>query len=125
QVISAFYLIVISDQSNMALFNNASTFLFGFTFLFVGITTLKGYEGNGLGWYSLWVAIIAAVYAIVAIAKTHDLLSMLLWIHWSFLWLLFYMSMALKKDIDKFVGKVAQIQSWLTLTIPALFTMLD
>ncbi|MFE8697384.1 AmiS/UreI family transporter [Cytobacillus sp. FJAT-53684] len=124
QVVTPFYLIVISDQSNWAFFNNGVTFLFGLTFLYVGVTTLMGYEGNGLGWFSLWVAIIALVYAVVAIARSQDILGMLTWIHWSYLWLLFFLTMALKKDIDKYVGKVAQIQSWITLTIPSLFTML-
>lgn len=124
QVIIPLYLIMISDQSNWVLFNNGATFLFGLTFLFVGVINLKGYEGDALGWYSLWVAIIALVYAVVAIARSHDILNMLTWLHWSFLWLLFYLSMAAKKDIGTYVGKVAQIQSWLTLTIPAMFTML-
>lgn len=124
QVITPFYLIVTSvDQSNWMHFNTGVTFLFGLTFLFTGVVNLKEYEGDALGWFSLWVAIIALVYAFVAIARSNDLLGMLTWIHWSFLWALFFISLSLKKKIEIYVGKVAMVQSWLTLTLPTLFTL--
>ncbi|MBP2239600.1 putative membrane protein [Cytobacillus eiseniae] len=124
QVVTPFYLILVSDQSSLSIFNYGVTYLFGFTFLYFGVITLKGYDGNGLGWFSLWISIITIVYAIVAITRSQDVLGMLTWIHWSFLWLLFFLTMTMKKAIDNFVGMVAQIQSWLTLTIPSLFSML-
>jgi hypothetical protein len=44
---------------------------------------------------------------------------------WAFLWFLFYLSSALKKPYEAFIGKVAFVQSWVTLTLPSLFMLLD
>jgi putative amide transporter protein len=123
QVITPFYLIVVSDQNHWTIFNLACIFLFGFTYLYVGVTTLKGLEGNGLGWYSLWVSIIAIVYAAVSVVHFHDMINALTWVMWAYLWFLFFLSMALNKKIDAYIGKVAFVQSWVTLTIPALLSL--
>jgi hypothetical protein len=123
QVIAPFYLIAVSDQNHWTIFNLACIFLFGFTYLYVGVTTLKGLEGSGLGWYSLWVSIIAIVYAAVSVVHFHDIINALIWIMWAYLWFLFFLSMALNKKIDAYIGKVAFVQSWVTLTIPALLSL--
>ncbi|MBA2876828.1 AmiS/UreI family transporter [Thermaerobacillus caldiproteolyticus] len=123
QVIAPFYLIAVSDQHHWTIFNLACIFLFGFTYLYVGVTTLKGLEGNGLGWYSLWVSIIAIVYAVVSVIHFHDIINALIWIMWAYLWFLFFLSMSLNKKIDTYIGKVAFVQSWVTLTIPALLSL--
>ncbi|WML41343.1 AmiS/UreI family transporter [Neobacillus sp. OS1-2] len=124
QVIIPFYLLMVSDQTNWELYNDAAIFLFGLTYLYVGTTALKGFEGNGLGWFCLWVAIIAVVYTITSIVHFHDVVSALTWGMWSFLWFLFFLSNALKKKIDSYLGIVAFVQSWVTLTIPALLYFL-
>lgn len=123
QVIVPFYLIAVSDQSNWTIYSLASIFLFGFTYLYVGLTLLKDLDGSGLGWYSLWVAIIALIYAAIAYLHFADLVSTLTWIMWAYLWFLFFLSMGLNKKIDVYIGKVAFVQSWLTLTIPSLLSM--
>ncbi|HZG58907.1 MAG TPA: AmiS/UreI family transporter [Anoxybacillus sp.] len=123
QVIAPFYLIAVSDQNHWTIFNLACIFLFGFTYLYVGVITLKGLEGNGLGWYSLWVSIIAIVYAVVSVVHFHDMINALIWVMWAYLWFLFFLSMALNKKIDAYIGKVAFVQSWVTLTIPALLSL--
>ncbi|EKN64769.1 AmiS/UreI transporter [Neobacillus bataviensis LMG 21833] len=124
QIIIPFYLLIVSDQTNWELYNDAAIFLFGLTFLYFGITVLKGFEGNGLGWYSLWVSIIAVVYTITSIVQFHDVVNALTWGMWSFLWFLFFLSNALKKKIDHYLGFVAFVQSWVTLTIPSLLYFL-
>lgn len=123
QVVTPFYLVITSDQSNWALYNNGVIFLFGLTFLYVAVTNLKELEGDGLGWFSLWVAIITMIYGIVTLVQFHDTLGMITWMIWSFLWLLFYISLTLKKNIDRYIGRVAIVVSWLTLTAPAMFTL--
>ncbi|MFJ7724783.1 AmiS/UreI family transporter [Neobacillus sp. NPDC097160] len=124
QIIIPFYLLIVSDQNNWELYNDAATFLFGLTFLYLGITVLKGLESNGLGWFSLWVAIIAVVYTITSIVHFHDVVNALTWGMWSFLWFLFFLSNTLKKNINDYVGKVAFVQSWVTLTIPSMLFFL-
>lgn len=82
-----------------------------------------GLEGSGLGWFSLWVSIIAVVYALIAALHFHDRVSSLTWFMWAFLWLLFFLSNALKKKIDNYIGKCAFVQSWVTLTVPSLLSL--
>ncbi|MCL6573823.1 MAG: AmiS/UreI family transporter [Bacillus sp. (in: Bacteria)] len=124
QIIIPFYLMVTSDQSNWELYNVASIFLFGLTYLYVGITILKGLDGTGLGWFCLWVAIVAVFYTITSIIHFHDVVGALTWGMWVFLWFLFFLSNALKKEINYYIGIVAFVQSWVTLTIPALLYFL-
>ncbi|RSD27717.1 AmiS/UreI family transporter [Mesobacillus subterraneus] len=123
QVIVPFYLIAVSDQSNWTIYSLASIFLFGFTYLYVGVTLLKDLDGSGLGWYSLWVAVLALIYAAVAYVHFEDIVSALTWLMWAYLWFLFFLSMGMNKKIDIYIGKVAMVQSWLTLTFPALLSM--
>lgn len=123
QIIIPFYLIVVSDQSNWTIYRYAATFLFGLTYLFVGCTACLGLDESGLGWFSLWVSIIAVVYAIIAATHYHDHVSSLTWFMWAFLWLLFFLSNAVKKKIGTYIGKVAFVQSWVTLTLPSLLSL--
>lgn len=124
QIINPFYLIMTSSQGNWDLYNNAAIFLFGLTYLYVGVTSVKGLEGNGLGWFSLWVSIIAVVYTIISLIHFHDVVNALTWGLWAFLWLLFFLTGSLNKKIDGYVGMVAIVLSWVTLTIPALLYFL-
>lgn len=124
QILIPSYLMIEAGQNNWELYNVAAIFLFGLTYLYVGFTVLKGLDGSGLGWFSLWVAIIAVVYTITSIIHFHDIVNALTWAMWAFLWFLFFLSNALKKKIDPYIGKVAFVQSWVTLTIPALFYFL-
>ncbi|UZJ78510.1 AmiS/UreI family transporter [Fictibacillus sp. KU28468] len=123
QVVIPFYLIVISDQQHWTIFNLASIFLFGLTYLFVGVTNVIGLHGSGLGYYSLWVSVIAVLYAVVSFLKFHDTVGSLTWVAWGYLWFLFFLSGALNKKIDTYIGKVAFVQSWVTLTFPALLSL--
>jgi len=123
QVIAPFYLIITSDQSNWVLFDKTAIFLFGFTYLYVGMTVLKDMKGTGLGYYSLWVSVIALVYVAVSLVRYQDVTNALTWVLWSFLWFLFFVLNTSKKDVSKFVGTVAVVQSWTTLTLPAIFSL--
>ncbi|WP_066067336.1 AmiS/UreI family transporter [Neobacillus soli] len=124
QIIIPFYLLISSDQNNWELYNIAAIFLFGLTYLYVGVTFLKGLDGSGLGWFCLWVAIVAVVYTVTSIIHFHDVVNALTWGMWAFLWSLFFVINTLKKNIDEYLGKVAFVQSWVTLTIPALLYFL-
>ncbi|PGY06608.1 AmiS/UreI family transporter [Bacillus sp. AFS031507] len=124
QIIIPSYLMFVSGQNNWELYNVASIFLFGLTYLYVGVTVLKRLDGSGLGWFSLWVAIIAVVYTLTSIIHFHDVVNALTWGMWALLWFLFFLSNALKKKIDTYIGIVAFVQSWVTLTIPALLYFL-
>jgi len=80
-------------------------------------------KGTGLGYYSLWVSVIALVYVAVSLVRYQDVTNALTWVLWSFLWFLFFVLNTSKKDVSKFVGTVAVVQSWTTLTLPAIFSL--
>ncbi|RXT05297.1 AmiS/UreI family transporter [Ammoniphilus sp. CFH 90114] len=125
QVITPFYLIFTANGDLWAIFNASGIFLFGLTYLYVGITNLKGYDGSGVGWYSLWVAILAVGYGIMSIVEFNDLKFGVIWFMWAFLWTLFFLLLALKKEISIFTGWVTLIQAWVTATIPAFLTLIN
>ncbi|MBK5433088.1 AmiS/UreI family transporter [Bacillus sp. TH25] len=121
QIIIPFYLIMISDQSNWTVYSYAATFLFGLTYLYVGVTFIKGMDSSGLGWFCIWVAIIALFYMIVSFVQFHDVVNALTWFMWALLWYLFFVLNAQKKNISQYLGRIAFVQSWVTLTLPSLF----
>lgn len=121
QIIIPFYLIMISDQSNWTVYSYATTFLFGLTYLYVGVTFIKGMDGSGLGWFCIWVAIIALFYMVVSFVQFHDVVNALTWFMWALLWYLFFVLNTQKKNINQYLGRIAFVQSWVTLTLPSLF----
>jgi hypothetical protein len=43
-----------------------------------------------------------------------------IWLAWSFLWTLFFMLLALKREnLTRFTGWVTMVEAWLTCVIPA------
>ncbi|HDR7792757.1 TPA: AmiS/UreI family transporter [Bacillus luti] len=121
QIIIPFYLIMISDQSNWTVYSYAATFLFGLTYLYVGVTFIKGMDSSGLGWFCMWVAIIALFYMVVSFVQFHDVVNALTWFMWALLWYLFFVLNTQKKNVNQYLGRIAFVQSWVTLTLPALF----
>lgn len=120
QVLFPFYLLAVSDQSNWITYQYAPTFLFGFTFLYLGLTILLNLSGTGLGYFSLWVSIFALFYTVISIVHFHDYVTAVTWLMWAYQWFLFYTLNITGKAIEQYVSKVAMIQSWCTLTIPSL-----
>ncbi|WIL47526.1 AmiS/UreI family transporter [Bacillus bombysepticus] len=121
QIIIPFYLIMISDQSNWTVYSYAATFLFGLTYLYVGVTFIKGMDSSGLGWFCIWIAIIALFYMVVSFVQFHDVVNALTWFMWALLWYLFFVLNTQKKNINQYLGRIAFVQSWVTLTLPSLF----
>ncbi|RWQ75435.1 AmiS/UreI family transporter [Bacillus cereus] len=125
QIIIPFYLIMISDQSNWTVYSYAATFLFGLTYLYVGVTFIKGMDSSGLGWFCIWVAIIALFYMVVSFVQFHDVVNALTWFMWALLWYLFFVLNTQKKNINQYLGRIAFVQSWVTLTLPSLFYFME
>lgn len=123
QVFTPIYLIVTANGDILTIFSASGIFLFGFTYLYVGITNLTNSSAIGVGYYSLWVAILAIGYSLANFIHFGDVKFGVIWLMWSFLWFLFYLLLAKGKPIAKFTGWVAFIQSWITCTIPAYFIL--
>lgn len=123
QVVTPLYLIMTAHGDPAAILGASGIFLFGFTYLYVGITNLCNLDTTGVGWYSLWVAILAVGYALVNFIYFSDVKFGIIWLMWSFLWTLFFILLGLKRDIGRYTGFVTLIQSWITATIPAFLSM--
>ena len=103
----------------------AGIFLFGFTYLYVGIGNLAGLPGEGLGWYSAWVAVLAAGFGVVNIVRFDDTATGLLWLQWSVLWAVFFVVLALGVTrLTVAAGWLTLIQSVTTCTVPGFVILL-
>jgi putative amide transporter protein len=124
QVAIPFYLIATAPTTSDILLDSG-IFLFGFTYLYVGISNLAGQPATGIGWYSLWVAIMATAFGITNIVKFSDPTIGLLWLQWAVLWGLFFLVLALgKKRLTPLTGWLTLILSFTTCTIPGFLLLL-
>lgn len=100
-------------------------FLFGFTYLYVGIANLAGISGEGIGWFSLFVAV-SALYFSVDSAAAGDLSFGVIWLAWSVLWLLFFALLALGKvGLTPFAGWLVTLWAIPTTSLPAVLLLRD
>jgi putative amide transporter protein len=124
QVVVPFFLIATAPNTSDILLDSG-IFLFGFTYLYVGICNLAGFEPVGLGWYSAWVAILATAFGITNIVKFHDPTIGLLWLQWAVLWGLFWAVLALGVTrLTALAGWLTLILSFTTCTIPGYLLLL-
>ena len=90
QVITPTYLIFTADGDLPTILAASGIYLFGFTYLYVGINLLAGLDGTGLGYFSLFVAVCALIYSGLNFFVGADPGFGVIWLYWSFLWLLFF-----------------------------------
>lgn len=119
QVFTPTYLIVTSGGDPAAILGAAGLYLFGFTYLWVGINNFGSLPGEGLGWFSLFVAVAAVAYAIVNFADGAPVFGVI-WLLWSVLWLLFFLVLGLGfTGLTAFTGWVAALEGIFTAAVPA------
>jgi len=124
QVAIPFYLIATAPTASDILLDSG-ILLFGFTYLYVGISNLAGQSLAGLGWYSAWVAIMAAAFGITNIVRFHDPTIGLLWLQWSVPWALFWLVLAMGVTrLTAPAGWLTLILSFTTCTIPGFLLLL-
>ncbi|MEV0965866.1 MULTISPECIES: AmiS/UreI family transporter [unclassified Streptomyces] len=120
QVLTPTYLIFTAGDDPMKILAASGIYLFGFTYLYVGIGLLTGLDSTGVGYYSLFVAIAALGYAFVNFRLFEDQAFGVIWLYWAFLWFLFFLLLGLKMDaLREYTGWVTAIQGWVTGVIPA------
>lgn len=130
QVVTPFYLIFTADGNQGTIVGASGLFLFGFTYLYVAMNNAFDLDGSGLGWFSLFVAIAAVIYAwwnfanYAALAGTDsavgDLLGVL-WSSWAVLWLFFWLVLGLGKEgLTVFTGAWTAAQGIYTGLVPAV-----
>jgi hypothetical protein len=118
-------MLVLAHGDDAAILAASGLYLFGFTYLYVGIVNLAGLEPEGIGWFSLFVAGGAVVYAVLSFTVVRDPVFGVIWLSWSVLWLLFFLVLGLHRDqLTRFTGWAVVLLSQPTCTLPA-FLMLS
>jgi putative amide transporter protein len=126
QVITPTYLIFTSGGDENTILSASGLYLFGFTYLFVAINLIAGLDGGGLGYFSLFVAGCALVFAGLNFWRDGfgDNAFGVIWLDWAFLWGLFFIVLGLgKTDLTKYTGAVTSIQGIVTGAIPAFLLL--
>lgn len=125
QVLTPTFLIFTADATDAnAILGASGIYLFGFTYLYVGITLLAGLDSTGVGWFSLFVAIAAIAYSFANFRVLSDEPFGVIWLYWSFLWLLFFLLLGLKLDgLTRYTGWVTAIEGFVTAAVPAFLIL--
>lgn len=124
QVITPTLLIVFNPGDEATILGASGIYLFGFTYLYVGINLLGGFDSTGVGYFSLFVAVMALGYSYANFQLLGDPAFGVIWLYWSFLWALFFVLLGLKRTrITRYTGWVTAIQGWVTAAIPAFMIL--
>lgn len=97
QVFTPTYLILTADGAPQEIFAASGIYLFGFTYLWVGINCMKDYSNRGFGWFALLVALCTAVYSLDNFLVTGDAGFGVVWALWGILWFCFYLVLGLDR----------------------------
>ncbi|MEU6268487.1 AmiS/UreI family transporter [Saccharopolyspora shandongensis] len=124
QVITPTILIAVNLADPVTILSASGIYLFGFTYLYVGIGLLGDFDTSGVGWFSLFVAVMALGYSFANFRLLGDSPFGVIWLYWSFLWLLFFLLLGLKMErLTRYTGWVAAIEGWVTAAIPSFLIM--
>lgn len=100
-----------------AAFSTASgIFLFGLTYLYVGLGSVAGLGSAGVGWFCGLVAVLAVVFA--ATSLDTDPLGSVLWLAWAVLWGLFFLILALD------AVRLARVTGWSAILVGTASTVI-
>lgn len=126
QVITPTYLIFTAGGDPDTVLAASGLYLFGFTYLYVGINLLGNLDGTGLGWFSAFVAACALVYAGLNFGRFDDDAFGVIWLYWAVLWALFWVVLGLKREEwTRFTGLVAVVAGVFTAAVPAFMLLTE
>jgi hypothetical protein len=124
QVLTPTYLIFTAAGDETIVLNASGLYLFGFTYLYVAFNLFFGLDGTGLGYFSLFVAVCALVYAALNFFRLGDATFGVIWLYWAFLWTLFFIVLGRGAEgLTRYTGAVTAIQGWVTGAIPAFLLL--
>jgi len=99
-------------------------FLFGLTFLWVGVATLMDLPTVAIGWYCLWVVPVTVVLAIANVTIFADPRFAIVWLNYGMLWGLFWAVLALGRvNLARFTGWTAVFLAIWGVTAPAVLLL--
>src|SRR5690625_610710 len=123
QVITPTYRIFVAAGDPDAIFAASGIYLFGFTYLWVGINAVKDYSNRGFGWFALLVALCTVVYAADSFLRADDAGFGVIWLLWGVLWFLFFLVLGLERaDLGPATGVYTIVTA--TLTAVAAYQVL-
>ena len=125
QVLTPTYLIFIAGGDLNAIFAASGIYLFGFTYLWVGINAVKDYSNRGFGWFALLVALCTLVYAAESFLRAQDAAFGVIWLLWGILWFLFFLVLGLERQHLAPATGVYTVVVGVITTVAALMTLLD
>ena len=126
QVLTPTYLIFTAGGDTTTILAASGIYLFGFTYLYVGINLLAGLDGTGVGWFSAFVAVAAVVYSGLNFFyfTPSDPGFGAIWLYWAVLWALFWVVLGLKREaFTRYTGAVAVVAGVVTAAIPAFLLL--
>jgi len=124
QVVTPTFLIFTSGGDPNVILSASGLYLFGFTYLYVGITLLANFDTNGVGWFSLFVAVSALAYSFANFHLLNDNPFGVIWLYWAFLWFLFFLTLGLKMDsLTRYTGWITAIEGVVTAWIPGFLIL--
>ncbi|WP_104179796.1 AmiS/UreI family transporter [Arthrobacter sp. B0490] len=124
QVVFPTIILIQADNDLPTIFGAAGLYLFGFTYLYVGLLQMTGISGEGLGWFSLFVAVCAVVIGTLQFTLVGDPVFGVIWWTWAVLWLLFFLLLGLGRESLTYpTGWFTIFVAHLTGTIPAFFLL--
>ncbi|SNS06874.1 AmiS/UreI family transporter [Streptosporangium subroseum] len=124
QVITPLVLVITANGDTNVILNASGLFLFAFTYLYVGIGVLGEFDTTGVGYFSLFVAIMALGYSYANFQVLNDRPFAVIWLYWAFLWFLFFLLLGLKREhLTVYTGWVTAIEGWVTGAIPAFLLL--
>lgn len=112
------YVGVADDGAPRLLLGASGMFLFGLTYVYVGLDVLLQLGSKGLGWFSGLVGVFGILLATAWFPD--DPLLGVLWLCWAFLWILLFIRMVLGYEgLAPSIGWSLVLTSQVTATIPA------
>lgn len=125
QVVTPTYLIFTANGDTDTIILAGGLYLFGFTYLYVGIGLLADLDTTGVGWFSLFVAIAALGFSYVNFTLLENAPFGVIWLYWAVLWTLFFLLLGLKREaLTRYTGWVTLIEAWVTAAIPGFLLLI-
>ncbi|MEV8219688.1 AmiS/UreI family transporter [Microbacterium sp. NPDC077391] len=127
QVITPTVMVMTANDDPAVVFAASGLYLFGFTYLWVGINALADLSATGLGWFSLFVAVAAIGFAERTWAAGGRVFAVI-WVLWALLWLLFFLLFFLllglgRTHLARFTGAIAVGEGIATAAVPAWLSL--
>ena len=124
QVIFPTLIILQSGGDQATILGASGLYLFGSTYLYVAWNQLTGASGEGLGWFSIFVAACAIVYGVLQFTMFDDPVFGVIWFSWAVLWFLFFLVLALGKEaLTRRTGWFTLLLGIFTGAVPAMLLL--